>query len=154
RFRAEKDHRATGTLNGGEGGIRISCESIDARFAPPTKTERSDAIAQFSGVAFLHEKIHIVELHGIGAILGFQVAQNRFRTRGTLHQLAISINCVHPAETAAEWAADAGVMRGSSFAEEGRPEILFYRHTMKWRPRKSVGPLQEPFGIVTVQAEN
>src|SRR5215472_3871504 len=81
------------------------------------------------------------------------MTKNRFRSRRTLHKFAISVNCMYAAKAAAERASNAGVMCGSSPAEEGRPQVLLDGHSMKRRPGKRIGPFHEALRVMTVQAK-
>ena len=69
-------------------------------------------------MVFLQEEIHIVELHGIRAILNFQVAEDRFCARRGFHQFTISVDGVDTAEAATERTTNARVMRRRPFPEK------------------------------------
>jgi len=153
-FGAEEDHGASRALNGGERGVRVAGEGVDTRFAPPAHAKRRETIGKFARVAFFREEIHVVELDGIGAVFGFQVAQDGFRALRTFDEFTIAVECVNTAKTAAKRAADAGVMRGSALAEKRRAQVFFDRDAVERRPGKRVGRLHEAFGIVPVEAED
>ena len=75
-LRAKEDHGASGTADGVECRVGIAIEGIDARFAPPVKIQWRHALGKLPGVALFQKEIHVVKLHGIRAVLHFQVTQN------------------------------------------------------------------------------
>ena len=114
----------------------------------------SHAIRQITGMVLAQEEVHVVKLHGIGAVLRHKMPQNGFGARRTLHALAIAVGRVDSAETAAERATDTGVMHRRTLPEKRGAKIFLDRNLVKRRPRKCVWAFHQPFRIVAMEAED
>ena len=76
---------------------------------------------------FAQEKVHVVELHRVGAIFGDEVLENRRSALRRFHIFVASIRRMNAAETAIERAADARMMNGRSLAKKRWPQIFLHR---------------------------
>src|SRR5258706_1193462 len=102
---------------------------------------------------FPEEKVHVVELDGVGAVLCDEVREDCGGAFWRFHALLVAVGGMDTAEAAVEGASDAGVMDRGAFAEEGWPEIFFDGHAMEGVPGEFVGALHRTFGVVAREAE-
>ena len=127
RLSAKEDHGAATAAQRFQRCIRVARHHVHARLAPPAEAQWCEPFCQLARVIFTQEEVHVVELHGIGAILRNQMLQDRGRSLRTLESFARTVSGVDSAETAAEGAADAGVVNRGTFAEERRPQVFLRR---------------------------
>ncbi len=73
---------------------------------------------------------------------------------GRLHLFFGAVGGVDSAEATAEGAADAGVMDGGAFAEEGWPQVFHYRYFMEWSPGECVWAFHGALGVVARETED
>jgi len=111
------------------------------------------AFAEFAGLVFTQEEVHIVELDGICAVVLDEMGEDGNRTLGRLELFLVAVGCVHTTEAAVKGAADAGVVDGCSFPEERRAEIFFNRDAMEGGPWELVRSLHGALPVVAAQAE-
>src|SRR6266404_1395221 len=105
-------------------------------------------------MAFIQEKVIIVELDGVDAVFLLEDREDFGGTLRLLSFLAPIENRDHAAELAAERTADARMVHRRAAAEESRQQVALDGPQLVIRkPREIVGRAQMTFLVVNVKAE-
>src|SRR5258707_731278 len=105
-------------------------------------------------MAFIQEKVVVVELDGVDAVLLLEKREDFGGALGRLGFLPAIENRHNAAELAAKWTTDACVVHRSAAAQEGGQQVALDRSQLVIRkPRKVIGRAQMPFCVVNVEAE-
>src|SRR5689334_13225092 len=105
-------------------------------------------------MAFIQEKIIVVELNGIDAVFSLEDCENFSGSFRCLCLLPSIENRHHSAELAAKWTTDARMVHGRAAAQKRGQQVAFDRPQLVIRESwKVVRRAQMPLGIVNVQAE-
>ena len=97
-------------------------------------------------VIFLDEKIVIVEMHGIHAVLALEKREMVRRSRRRLHAFAPAEHRDHAAEITSEGAADRSLVDARPASEDRRLQIFGDVDLVVSRRGKLAGTAPDPFG--------
>src|SRR5207302_5640434 len=75
RFRSKEDHRKARAFQPLPGFLGKPQDGIDARLAPPSEIEGREMVRRFPRMGIMEEKIVVVEMHGVHAVLAGEKTQ-------------------------------------------------------------------------------